>query len=77
MRALRLLDIMKRVQTHLFLLHAGAQFLIAPNVLPNQSRWQIYVPELATGYVSYINSSGTSVVSVAYNATAHIGKQSK
>ena len=49
---------------------SGAQFLIAPNVLPNQARWQIYVPEYATGYVSYITTSGTSVVSEAYNATA-------
>ena len=48
----------------------GAQFLIAPNVLPNQNRWQIYVPEFSTGYVSYINSSGTSVVSVAYSSSA-------
>ena len=47
---------------------SGAQFLLAPNVL-SSNRWQIYVPKLATGYVSYINSSGTSVVSLAYNAT--------
>lgn len=47
---------------------SGAQFLLAPNVL-SSNRWQIYVPKLATGYVSYINSSGTSVISLAYNAT--------
>ena len=47
---------------------SGAQFLLAPNVL-SSNRWQIYVPKLATGYVNYINSSGTSVISLAYNAT--------
>ena len=47
---------------------SGPQFLLAPNVL-SSNRWQIYVPKLATGYVSYINSTGSAVVSVAYNAT--------
>lgn len=48
---------------------SGAQFLIAPNVLGG-ARWQIYVPQSTAGYVNYVNSSGSSVISLAYNATA-------
>jgi hypothetical protein len=49
---------------------SGSQWLVAPNVL-SSGRWQIYVPELATGYVHYYNSAGAgTITSYAYSANA-------
>jgi hypothetical protein len=49
---------------------SGNQWLVAPNVL-SSGRWQIYVPELATGYVHYYNTAGGgTITSYAYSANA-------
>ena len=48
---------------------SGSQWLVAPNVLGG-GRWQIYVPELTTGYVSYYSTTTGTIQSYAYNATS-------
>jgi hypothetical protein len=48
---------------------SGSQWLVAPNVLGG-GRWQIYVPELSTGYVSYYSTTTGSILSYAYNSAS-------
>ncbi len=49
---------------------SGNQWLVAPNVL-SSGRWQIYVPELATGYVHYYSTAGGgTITTLSYSANA-------
>tara|TARA_R110000803_G_scaffold183553_1_gene245889 strand:+ start:42 stop:1043 length:1002 start_codon:yes stop_codon:yes gene_type:complete len=48
---------------------SGSQWLVAPNVL-SSGRWQIYVPELGTGYVSYYSTTTGAITTYNYNATS-------
>ena len=48
---------------------SGSQWLVAPNVLGG-GRWQIYVPELTTGYVSYYSTTTGTITSYNYNAAS-------